>query len=361
MSTQLTSRERVNRAMEHRPHDRIPRHDSFWKETIERWEQEGLTGGETAALKALGSDFQSLTWCWPVPFPGDWKLLAEDAETKVLRDDNGATVRYWKNKSGTPEHLGWECDSPEVWLSRFKPAFVNQSPRLDVSAVRERYAKARAEGKWVHLTGVEAFEVTRRLIGDVGTMMGIIDHPEWIQDVAETCTDALIRNYESILAAGLEPDGLWTFGDMAFNHSTFCSPAAYEAIIWPSHRRLCDWAHRHGMKFIYHTDGHINQVLDLYDRAGFDCLQPLEAKAGVDIRLLAGRYGSRFSFFGNIDIMKMIPNDRDILEEEVASKLAAGMAGQGYIYHSDHSVPPQVSWATYRELIGFLERYGNYR
>ena len=33
------------------------------------------------------------------------------------------------------------------------------------------------------------------------------------------------------------------------------------------------------MKFIYHTDGNVNAVLPLYLEAGFDCLQPLEAKA----------------------------------------------------------------------------------
>jgi len=36
------------------------------------------------------------------------------------------------------------------------------------------------------------------------------------------------------------------------------------------------------------------------------------------------------------------------------------MATRGYAYHSDHSVPPQVSWDTYRAIIGFVERYGTY-
>ena len=30
------------------------------------------------------------------------------------------------------------------------------------------------------------------------------------------------------------------------------------------------------------------------------------------------------------------------------------------MYHSDHSVPPQVSWQTYQALIGFLDKYGTY-
>jgi hypothetical protein len=40
--------------------------------------------------------------------------------------------------------------------------------------------------------------------------------------------------------------------------------------------------------------------------------------------------------------------------------LKAGMATRRYIYHSDHSVPPSVSWDTYRYVIELLDKYGNY-
>ena len=58
--------------------------------------------------------------------------------------------------------------------------------------------------------------------------------------------------------------------------------------------------------------------------------------------------------------MVMMTNDRAKIEEEVRSKLAAGMATKSYIYHSDHSVPPQVSWETYQFIIGLLDKYGRY-
>ena len=58
--------------------------------------------------------------------------------------------------------------------------------------------------------------------------------------------------------------------------------------------------------------------------------------------------------------MKMITNDLDLIEEEIASKFSASMAHRGYIYHSDHSVPPQVSWETYQAIIRLVEKYGRY-
>ena len=80
----------------------------------------------------------------------------------------------------------------------------------------------------------------------------------------------------------------------------------------------------------------------------------------MDIRNLAPRYGDRLAMFGNIDVMILDSNDRERIEEEIRSKFAAGMATRGYAYHSDHSVPPTVSWDTYRFIIQCVEKYGQY-
>jgi uroporphyrinogen decarboxylase len=356
----LTGQERVNRALERRDHDRVPRHDTFWSETITRWQEEGLNGEAKQVLALLRSDFHGLQWLWPMAFPGREEVVRLDQETRDVRDGNGKLVRYWRKKSGTPEHLGFDCDSREKWEKVYKPALLHSGLQNDPEAVRRQYLIGRENGKWCHLTGVESFEETRSLMGDEITLMAMAEEPEWIQDVSRTFTDVLLRNFDAQMATGIQPDGLWIYGDMAFKTATMCSPAMYRELIWPDHKRLVDWAHAHRMKFIYHTDGDVNGVLDLYLEAGFDCIQPLESKAGMDVRRLAPKYGDRLSFFGNMDVMKMMTNDRAIIEEEVTTKLAAGMAKQGYLYHSDHSVPPQVSWDTYQFIIALLDKYGQY-
>lgn len=358
--TTLTSRERVNRMMERRDHDRIPRHETFWEDTIKRWQGEGLVRDHHAVLDLLGSDFGWLCWCWPAPFPGSETVVSEDAYTRVTRDNRGKLVRYWKNKCGTPEHLGFECETRGIWETKFKPALLKNWMQVDPGEIKTLFDRCRAEGKWTYLSGVEPFEETRALMGDEISMIAMAEDPEWVKDVAATCTDVSLRNFDAALATGIRPDGLWIYGDMAFKSSTVCSPAMYRELIWPQHKRMADWAHAHGMKLIYHTDGDVNAVMDLYVEAGFDCLQPLECKAGMDVRALCPRYGDRLSFFGNIDVMKMITNDLAVIEEEIISKFAAGKAVRSYAYHSDHSVPPQVSWNTYIEIIRMLDRHGNY-
>jgi hypothetical protein len=36
------------------------------------------------------------------------------------------------------------------------------------------------------------------------------------------------------------------------------------------------------------------------------------------------------------------------------------MATRGYLYHSDHSLPPTVSWDTFQFIIELLDRHANY-
>lgn len=346
--------------MERRDHDRVPRHESFWPETITRWQAEGLDGDADDVLRLLGSDFASLCWLWPQAFPGSHRVLSEDEETRVVRESNGRIARYWKHRSGTPEHLGFECDSRQTWHGTFKPALLKHWHQLDVDAAVARCEQARRDGKWSHLTGVETFEETRQMLGDEVTLMAMIEDPEWIIDVSRTFTDVLLQNFQLVLDRGARPDGLWIYGDMAFKTATMCSPAMYRQLVWPDHRRLADFAHRNGMKCIYHTDGNVNGVMDLYVEAGFDCLQPLEAKAGMDVRDLVPRYGDRLSFFGNMDVMVMATNDPVAIEHEIAAKLAVARRHSGYLYHSDHSVPPSVSWQTYQRIIAWVDQYGRY-
>ena len=361
----LSSRERMQRALAREDHDRIPRFETCWLETVDRWMQEGLAGADRDeafrnVLKRLGADLQMLCWYWPHPYPGRNEVIAEDEKTRVTKGPSGTIERFWKNKSGTPEHLGWECDSREFWESAYKPAMENQPLQLEPEAIREKYVQGQRDEKWTYFAGVVAFEVLRKILGDEMFMLTLVDDPGWIEDIARTSTDNVLRNYQGLLDAGIRPDGIWIFDDMAFKTMTFCSPAMYREIIWPQHKRMADWAHANGMKVIFHSDGDLRGVLPDFVDAGFDCLQPLECKASMDIRELAPSYGQRLAFFGNIDVMKLITNDLAIIEEEVSSKLAAGMSQKGYVFHSDHSVPPQVSWETYQAVIRMVEKYGTY-
>jgi uroporphyrinogen decarboxylase len=186
------------------------------------------------------------------------------------------------------------------------------------------------------------------------------DDPDWVRDIFETETQIAIQVLDYLAAGGIEFDGAWMYGDIAFNTAPFCSPSMYRELVMPSHLRHIGWFKQRGLPLIFHTDGNFQPLIPGLLEAGVDCFQPLEAKAGMDVRQLKGQFGARVSWMGNIDAMVLLTNDPALIEKEVVSKLSVAMPHGGYIYHSDHSIPPGVTWETYQFLMKLVEKHGSY-
>jgi uroporphyrinogen decarboxylase len=52
--------------------------------------------------------------------------------------------------------------------------------------------------------------------------------------------------------------------------------------------------------------------------------------------------------------------DPTAAEREIAGKITAAKVGGGYIYHSDHSIPNDVSFEQYCRVLELVRKYGEY-
>jgi hypothetical protein len=57
----------------------------------------------------FGHDVQMVGYLAPAPYPGRREVIAETDQTQDIINAYGETVRYWKGRTGTPEHLAVEC------------------------------------------------------------------------------------------------------------------------------------------------------------------------------------------------------------------------------------------------------------
>ncbi|MGC9450717.1 MAG: uroporphyrinogen decarboxylase family protein [Oceanipulchritudo sp.] len=362
----LNGRERVARAFRREPIDRVPRLENPWVDTIRAWQQQGhlpadsLDAGFTAFANFFEYDFQRLTFYWPQPFPGHNELIEETDTYRRIRNPFGSVTREWKHHSGVPGHDAWECDGPDIWKEKYLPAFSCQEPQINIGDMRRNMERAEKAGRWRNIAMAEIFEVLRQMIGDEAFMINTIEEPGWIAEMAETIIDTILRNLEWALQKGIRPDGLWVYGDMAFKTGPFCSPASYKELIQPAHKRLVDWAHARDLKVIYHTDGDFRLCIDPLMRAGFDAFHPLECNAGMQVAELAPHIGDRVLLIGNVSAPVLERGDPDEVEAEMLAKLRAGMEHHCYVYQSDHSVSPQVSWDTIVQVKCLLDTAGRY-
>jgi uroporphyrinogen decarboxylase len=360
MNKKLNGCERMTLALSHREADRVPRFESFWPETVPTWYSQGLEVG-TDLADLFDYDVMGAGWVSHEAQPGYLKTIDETDEWWARKDGNGAILRYWKHKSGTPEHVAFTVDTREKWEAHKRLMLdAPAGARVDTFSTLRRMYEARAKGRWFCWTGVEAYETAKDIFGHELLSIIMIDEPEWAKDIFDTEAEIAVRVLDHLEKSGVKFDGGWIYGDIAYNHAPFFSPRMYREQIMPAHARQVAWFKDRGMPVIYHTDGDFRPILPMLIEAGVDCFQPLEAKAHIDLRELKPKYGDKVALMGNIDVMVLITNDKAQIEAEVAAKIPMAKKCGGYIYHSDHSIPPMVTWETYQFLMSLVDQYGNY-
>ena len=352
----MDSRERILTTLRGGIPDRIGRSDAIWSETIVRWRTEGLDEGQDIG-QLFGFDFGGIGGC-DLSLRLPTETIEETDEYVISRDANGVTRKDIKRESGhTPHWLDHTLNDGKDWF-KYKERLVFQDDRIPAN-IREAYDAQRARGLFVPFGHVECYESVWPVFGQVGIFTMMMDEPEVAADVFATWTDMIIAAADRILSMGIDYDGAFFYGDMGYRNGTLFSPACYRELIFPCHRRICDFFKSHGKPVILHSCGKIESFIPMLIEAGFSAIQPLEAKVGQDVRVLKERYGKKITFFGNIDVRKLSGTREDV-EEEIRSKLAVAMRGGGYIYHSDHSVPPTVSFDNYRYAMELIDTYGTY-
>ncbi|MBN1836836.1 MAG: hypothetical protein JW820_13355 [Spirochaetales bacterium] len=352
----MDSRQRILAALSGNDLDRVPLTEiGIWPETILRWRQEGLPEGMTPH-KYLGLDpIEFFSFDASLGLPET--VLRECGDFRVYTDADGCTYKMFVDRPGAPQFLGASILSVDDWhaakkslrpeLGRFesfrKEIVFGQTLR---ESQPDRYGRSRHRDLFTALVPVEPCWYYLRLLGEEEALANIALDPDFAGTVIAEYNDFTVEMVELILAAGYRFDALWVFSDLCFKNGMLFSPAFFVDKVLPHQRRLFDLARDNGMKVIFHCDGYVGQLLPLLMQAGIDCIQPLEVRAGNDIRRYIAEYSTDLSYMGNIN-MDILTTTKEAIEQEVASKVLAAKDTRRYLFHSDHSVPDTVSLEHY--------------
>ena len=346
---QMTSYERVANTLDRKPVDQCPVVVGPWEETKKRWLAEGRYSPDQDVRELFGMD---LRWGGNFNMVADLahvpETIEETEETISMRDGNGAILRKYKGKSGTPEHVDFRVKDRQGWEESIKPFLTAvDKRRIPFEAYRALKKECAEKQLFLFWGGLAPFELMHPVCGHENLLVGMALDPEWIQDMVKVYTDSIISHLEELFAAEGKPDGFYFFEDLGFRDRPFFSPSMYQELIKPGHVRLFDFAHSCGCRVMMHSCGFIEPLLgDIID-AGLNCLQGMEAKAGMDLARIHASYGDRIAFCGGVDARVLISNDRARIDAELNAKVAPVLAaGGGYILSSDHSEPPEVDFDT---------------
>ena len=378
----MNSRERVLAALNFEEADRIPIHDSPWAATVERWRKEGLPV-EINPAEYFDYEIVSFGADTSPRFPIE---VVEETEEYIIHTTAfGGLRRDHKDYSTTPGIIDYPCKSREDW-ERIKERLTPSRDRVDwkgkwlvgtaedergVESVLETgrgerrrglpgCERAREQGKFTCYGAGVGYGKMQSYVASERLLMAIATEPDWVRDMYETDANLAIEMYEVMKEGGFEFDGAWPFCDLGYRNGLLFSPRHFDEQLRPTFRRLFDYFRGEGMPVILHSCGCVRDLIPRFIEDGLTCLQPLEVKAGMDLIELKRDFGDKLAFMGGIDVRAMAAEDPAIIKEEIRTKIPVAKRGGGYIYHSDHSVPNNVSFARYQRVLELVEEYGRY-
>ena len=161
--------------------------------------------------------------------------------------------------------------------------------------------------------------------------------------------------FDRMVNVEMKFDGAFLYYDLGYKNGLFFSLKRYEQQLHPMFKEFCRFFHNKDVKIILHSCGLVKDLIPYFIEERIDCLQPLEVKAGMDLIQLKEKYGDKIAFMGGIDVRLMAQDDPRLIEEEINEKITVAKQGGGYIYHSDHSVPRNVSFQNYQRVINLVK------
>ena len=334
--------------------DRIGKHDWYWKETVRRWQEEGLPAGADLG-KRYGLDITMMPYDQSPRF--EREVLEEEDETLVERNQFGMTLRKWKAKEGAEQEIDCLIKTAADW-DKYKDRFLPSADRYEADVV-EKLQGNHEKGAYSVYWYLEPFELAWRFLGFTETLMLMATEPELMNRIFEACADQIIGTYEAVAAKGAVFDGNWAGGDIACTKGPLFSPKMYRDLLKPHHKRIFTYFNDRDMPTLYHGDGNNQLLIEDFIDAGVRALHPLEVKAGMDILELKPKVDGRLVLFGGIDVQELSKGKKEI-EKEIRTKVPVAMEGGGYIYCVDHSVASSVSLENYEYAQSLIDEVGQY-
>jgi len=385
----MNSREKFNVVMEFKNGMPVPKVEfAYWADTIRNWENRGLPSKKNIPEQILGSE--SLRATKPLSseystkvdesvmdyfnldsfvekFPYDIsplldkKIIEEDKEKIIYKDEFGIKNKILKNNPGIPMVLEYpikDKKSLNEYISFYDDVFEKRLPKdFDKLAgvLKKRDFPIRLGGNPFGFSFL-----ARHLMGEVKFMMSMYDDPSLIKEFNAFYLDFVMRYWDEILKK-IDVDCVFIIEDIAYRSGSFISRDMFKEFMSPFYIRFIDYLKQYGIKNIFvDCDGLIYELIPLWVEVGVTGLFPLEAVN--DIEIIREKYPD-LRLMGGFN-KKVLFKDSNIRSIDAELEKTKRMLKKGrYIPHIDHAVSEDVTWEFfkyYREKLNKLCDMGSY-
>ena len=385
--TDMTSRERVMRALNHQEPDHVPIDlgativSSIVKKTYIELKQ------------YLGMPFQPikmLDYVQQLPyvdndlmerFGVDFRMVQLPAATTVGVDifEEGeyyAFIDRWGSKLHMPKNDGLYFDWVDFPIKEATMAALDTYhwPRpdsIEVNAQLGLQAKNLYETTDYALVGSAVigggiFEQPARVMGLQNFLMALLTEPAFADRLMETITDIYIEscnNYLEYVGPYIQVFTFWD--DLAGQNGWIINPEVYRKLIKPKQKRLVDAIkQKTDAKLFYHSCGATRSLIPDLIEIGFDILNPVQVSAkGMNTKELKLEFGRDIVFWGGgIDTQYVLPFGKpQEVVDEVKRRIDDLAPGGGFVFAAVHNIQALVPPVNIVTAFDTALEYGRYR
>jgi uroporphyrinogen-III decarboxylase len=328
----------------------------LWTATLSRWRQEGLPTNVPLSQYFQTDAEQEMILHAQGPYgphlhpPLERKILSETATHVIVRDEEGNTVRLFKDDplQSMPEWIEYPMKSREDWEKIIKPRLdARVSGRLPQGAAwKKTVGEARQRDYPLAVWCGSFYGWPRSFMGVERMSTMLYDNPGLIHDMCEHIADFVIELLRPVFDE-IQFDLAFIWEDMAGKSGPLCSPKMYRQFMLPPLKRVTAFLHNRGLHhIIIDSDGNNDAIIPLWLEGGVTGLRPFEAAAGCDPVAIRKKYGKDLIIQGAID-KRALAKGKDAIDREVLCKVPWLCLQGGFFPQVDHLVPPDVSLENY--------------
>ncbi len=292
----MNGRERILGALDGDEPDRVPLALSFYH----------LDAG---ALAPQGAWHDGMVDILFVPFPVSpeeedlrRRAMPFDGDTRIGSASQVARYTAWRYRPEDLQH-GNPLERAETVadLGAF-PFPEARGTRIveDLSlAVRDLHARGLAAGGNTPHLGGELFEAAWRLRGLERFLTDLVERPEMAHFLLDRLAELARRNAATLAAAGV--DVLSLDDDVGMPGRMMISPATWRTFFRPRLAAIVEAARaiKPDVRVLYHSDGHIEPILDDLVEIGVSAVNPVQPEH-MDAVRIRRRFGRRLALWGTV-------------------------------------------------------------
>jgi uroporphyrinogen decarboxylase len=363
----MTSKERMQTAMEHQEPDRVPYMATFVPEVElllkEKYKKELEGMRSNVEIKYQGMTELDLL------FGHDMLLLTYGMSTGYYRDTDSDTykdewgITWRKIPYDTINGTGYYTEIVDFPLADDDSvdSFVPPDPdNEDMDYADEVIAKY---GKEKYICGIidcSIFEALKYLRGITQSLIDIIQNKDIAHKVMDMSVEYHLKLGYKLLERGV--DILWLADDIGGEHALLMSPETFREMVKPKMGYMISELKKRdkNVKVAFHSDGYIEPVIDDIIEVGVDLLNPVQPES-MDPSFIKKRYGNRIALWGTVSTQSTLPFKKSAdVENEVKERIKTCGPGGGFLIAPTHNIQLDVPLENIRAFFSAIEKYGSY-